>query len=417
MPYIADGESRISNKELVDALVSKYPNIAGQSSQTAYKLLTESGFEEIANFDPNYVGEFTGLLMRVWLQIINISHAKDPLEEADFGEYFDQPYGGYIQRMTVGSIKAVSPGWKGLKNGDSPDPFVVKKAPVSERFYKMNFDFQSLVTLPDMFQLKQIFVSPYGIEEWMGGNMTQLENGYIIQKWTMKMEAINASLNSTQYPLQNTQQLSVDFSEAPTEQEYKNLILTIRNVVDAMVNAPQTGAFNQAGFQSTQDRGRLRLLIRQGIPNEIAINVLSAAFNADELNLGITVVKVPNFGGLKPFKEAEFTTPLYPIYDKLGSPIGWTEEEGATEVTVQDKDVFWKDPNADVLAIIADKGLVFESRQNPYTVEPIRNPRGLYTNFWASSPNNAIHYDRYYNMVVIRGRIPAAVSALETEEV
>lgn len=416
MPYIADGESKISNRELVDAIAAKYPNIAGQSSKVAYNLLTTAGFEEMVQFDPQYVSEFFGLMMRVWLQIVNISHAKDPLEEADFGEYFDQPYGGVIQRMSVSSVKPVSPGWVGLKNGDSPDPFVVRKPITNERFYKQNFDYQSLITVPDQFQLKQIFVSPFGMEEFMAAIMVGLENGWIIQKWTMKMEAINASINSTNFPLQGTQKVGVEFAPAPTEENYKELILTIRNVVDAMISAPQIGAFNQAGFESTQDKSRLRLLIRQGLPNEIAVNVLSAAFNADELNLGIKVVKVPNFGGLKPFSDAEFTTALYPVYDKLGTQIGWNTVEGSEEVTVQDDAVFWQDPNADVLAIIADKGLVFESRQNPYTVEPIRNPRGLYTNFWASSPNNAIHYDRYYNMVVIKAVAPAEAAALAVNE-
>ena len=69
---------------------------------------------------------------------------------------------------------------------------------------------------------------------------------------------------------------------------------------------------------------------------------------------------------------------------------------------MQEKDVYWDDPNKDVYAILADKGLVFQMRQNPYEVKPIYNPRGLYTNYWASSPNNGIFVDHYYNMVVFK---------------
>ena len=55
-----------------------------------------------------------------------------------------------------------------------------------------------------------------------------------------------------------------------------------------------------------------------------------------------------------------------------------------------------------MIAIIADKGWLFESIQNPYRVEPIRNPAGLYQNYWASAPNNAILVDALYNVVAVK---------------
>ena len=408
MPYLiqSDTNQRISNKEFIAGLVKKYPQVAGHSSDMALKLMTSEGFEEIKNFDEQFISDFFSLMVRVWLQQVNISHAKDPLEDNGFGEYYDQPYGGIIQRMSVNSIKPINPGWKNLQNGDSPDPFVVRKPEVNERFYKQNFDYASLVTVPDDYAFKQIFVSEFGMEEFMAGIMQGLENGYIIQKYLMKLEALNAALNSTDHPLRETQKVGVGMSDDVTSTELEELILTIRNLIETMVYAPQTGAYNNNGFKSTQDKSRLKLLIRMGIKNEIAIKVLSSAFNPEELNLGVDVIPVPNFGGLIPYQDAAFTTQLYPVYDKLGDQIGFATTEGATTATVQEDDVFWKDPNEGVVAILADKGLVFESRQNPYRVEPIRNPRGLYNNFWASSPNNAINFDRTYNMVAIYSVTP-----------
>jgi hypothetical protein len=73
--------------------------------------------------------------------------------------------------------------------------------------------------------------------------------------------------------------------------------------------------------------------------------------------------------------------------------------QGAEEPNVEQ--VYWQDPNADVLAIVADKGWMFEGTQNPYNVEPIRNPRGLYTNMWASSVGNTVAIDPLYNVVTI----------------
>ena len=67
-----------------------------------------------------------------------------------------------------------------------------------------------------------------------------------------------------------------------------------------------------------------------------------------------------------------------------------------------DPDVVAIDPNKDVVAILADKGFMFETYQNNYNVEDIRNPRGKFENMFADAANNSIHYDRNYNFVVYK---------------
>lgn len=42
---------------------------------------------------------------------------------------------------------------------------------------------------------------------------------------------------------------------------------------------------------------------------------------------------------------------------------------------------------------------MFHTNANPYKVNTIYNPRGLYMNYWASSPNNGVHVDHLYTMV------------------
>ena len=394
----------LTNKDIVSAVAAKFPTINGHTSKSAMKLLTEAGYSEVTMDDPEFVSSFFGLLVRVWLNVINTSHAKNPLEEAGFGEYFDQPYGGITQRIAINSVKPVSAGWKNLENGKSVDPFVVRKPETSERFYQQNFDYASMITIPDNFEFKQIFISEYGISEFMGGIMEGLQNGYTIQTYLMTKDALNAAINSTKYTLQDTQTVTVPFADpaAPTADELKQFILSVRNIITMMKIDPQSGAFNAAGFKTTQDISRLKLLVRAGYKNQVAVNVLSSAFNPDQLGLEVDVIEVPDFGGLVPYDSSAKTNRVYPVYDSLGSVIGYNTVENAEAVTVQEKDVYWDDPNKDVYAILADKGLVFQMKQNPYEVKPIYNPRGLYTNYWASSPNNGIFVDHYYNMVVFK---------------
>lgn len=393
--------AKITNVELWNAIRAKFPTFASHTAEATKNTFTEAGYDALKQLPENPLNEFWGLLLRVFLQQVNISHAKDTLEEKGFGEYYDNPRGGFIQRMAVNSIKPISPAYKGLKDGDSPNPFVVRKPTVSERFFRQNFDYASLVTIPDDFQAKQIFISEFGFDEFMGGIMEGLRNGYTIQVYENKLEAINAAINSEEYPMQATQQYEVELSDDPTDAELTNLILTLKNIASAMDLAPQTSAFNAMKFASTQDKSRLKMLVRPGLMNAIGVRTLTGAFNPEQLSLPFDAIEVPNFGGLKPFKEAAFTTPLYEVYNDLGEVIGYAETEGATVPTVETDNVFWQDPNADVIAIIADKGVIFNSMQNGYEVEPIRNPRGRYTNYWASSPNNTVAYDPLYNLVTV----------------
>lgn len=387
----------MTNKELIEGIIKKYPTIGSHSSKDALKLLTDVGYEEISMDDPEFTSNFFGLMLRVYLQQVNISQAKNPLSAAGFGEYYDQQFGGITQRMAVNSVKPINPGWKNLQNGDSPDPFVVRKPDVKERFFAQNFDYASLITVPDSFEMKRIFISEYGMSEFMGGIMKGMENGYTLQEYLNTKDALNAAMHSTKYPMLDTQKVTVSLSADPTADELKAFILKVKNVVTLMDIDAQSGAFNAMKFKSTQDKSRLKLLVRVGIMNASQVNVLSAAFNKEDLGIPVDVIPVTDFGGLKPQNSSGAA--LYPVYDSLGTQIGYNTAAGQSTVTVENDDVVWVDPNANVVAMLADKGLVFHTRQNPYRVEPIRNPRGLYTNYWATSPNNAINVDMLYNFV------------------
>lgn len=392
----------ISNVDLWNAVRQNNPQFASHTAEGTADLFTERGYSTITQGGMNTVNEFWQLAMPFWLNIVNISHAVDRLEENGFGEYYDVPWGGYIQRMSVNSIKPISPAYRNLQNGMSLDPFVVRKPEANNRFFQYNFDYASLVTMPDEWQNKRIFTSEYGMSEFLAGVFAGLENGYITQKYLNKLETLNAALNDETNPLQDSQKVAITMSETPTATELTDFVLAVKNTISEMTVGPQTGAYNAMKFTSTQDTSRLKLLVRVGYKNAISVNVLTSAFNPENLNLPVDVIEVPHFGGLIPYDSADYTNQLYPVYDNLGEQIGWNTAENQTEVTIQNGEEFWKDPNEGVYAVLADKGVIFECRQNPYQVEAIRNPRGLYTNYWASAPNNAILYDPLYNMVTFQ---------------
>lgn len=401
----------IKNIDLLKYVEQKSPQFKSLTGRVTADTFTEAGYERLRSTDMNALTEFYGLTMRVYLQFINVAEVKDPLELGGFGETFDNPMGGYIQREAVTKIKPVSPAWKKLKDGQSVDPFVVRKGNVTERFWKQNFDFQTLLTIPDDFVMKQMFINEYGISTFVEGQIAQLRNSYAVEKYLVKKQAIDAFLTGTVDTLQESQQINVEYSDIPTDTQLVNFILAVKNVVSTMGAVPSTSAFNALKFDSAQDIKRLKLLVRVGFKNEVDLKVLRNSFYGETLNLPVDVIEVDNFGGLIPYKEKTFTTRLYPVYDTLGAVIGFSTTEnkvGAENVTVKDEDVFWKDPHEDVLAILADKGLIFTSVQNGVQMNTIYNPRGLYTNYFLSMPNATVAVDSLYNAIVFKKVAPTS---------
>lgn len=392
---------KLTNAQLWDAARKESPSFASHTAKATSELFTEKGFAQLANYNAATLNEFFQLSIRVALQVVNISHARDPLAEAGFGESYNQPYGGITQRMAVQSITPISPRYKGLVNGGTVDPYIVRKPKMDERFFDQNFDYQSFITLQD-FDLKQVFISDYGVSELVAGVMEGLQNGWTVQKYENKLAVLNAGINDSS--LKPTQTIGVSYTGEWTDANLKAFIQQVMDVISLMTIPAQTSAFNSLGFKSVQDKNRLKLLIRAGYKNALKVQTLLGAYNPEELNLGIDVIEVENFGGITYAltQTSGDPKPLYEVYDpKLGDVIGLAESAGATVATHQfdDPDVIAIDHNKDTIAVLADKGWLFETMQNEYRVEAIHNPAGLYDNYWASAPNNGIHYDRLYNFV------------------
>lgn len=400
----------ISNADFWKLARAKNPNFASHTSDKTADVFSEKGFEALTRNDVAALNEYFEISMRVAFQKVDVSNARNPLADIGLIEVYDTPNGGYTQRIAVHSIKPISPAYKGLSDGVSVDPFVVQKPNVDERFFTQNFDYQSMITIQD-FQVKTIFLSEYGMGQFISGIMEGLANGYTVQEYVNIKEAINVSLNSSTFALQDSQKLALSTwasastltasTAEPTKENLEELILAVKDLASAMESQAQTGMYNANGFETYVPVEDYVCLMRAGIKNRIELQLEVGAFNPDRLTMPFEVREISDFGGLVPYADASFTTLLYPEYNSLGQRVAYNTQADGEGTTVADKNVYWKDENAEVIAVIFQKGAIFENKQNPYSVRPIYNPRGLYTNYWASSPNNAINVDPNYNMIVI----------------
>lgn len=416
-----------SNADFWELARNFSPNFRSHTAKKTAEEFSEKGFEAITATDGlQLLNEFFEVSMRVAFQILNVSRAKNPLVDRGLIQVYDTPNGGWVQRMAVNSLKPVSPAFKGLKNGASVDPFIIRKPEVSERFFSMNFDYQNLITVQE-YQFKTMFISEYGMGELLAGILEVLANGYIIQEFVNAKECIHAALTSTKTPLRETQELTLTggwTAAAPTEAQMKELILSLKDTASRMETVAQTGMYNALGFESVVDPADHVLLLRAGIRNALNVGLLVGAFNPEFLTLPFEVMEISDFGGLVPKGENNET--LQPVYDALGIVVGYIDAaatinsparydevskqwlvnitSGGTtaDTTFPEEPATWLDPHADTLGVIMQKGAIFETNQNPYQVAPIYNPRGLYTNYIASRPNTGISYDALYNCIQIK---------------
>ena len=419
----------VSNAQIWNLARKLDPAFASHTSDATADLFTEKGFEALNRSNATAINEWFGVSLRIAFQMLNVARAKNPLADSGLVEVYDTPNGGYVQRMAMGAIKPVSPAYRGLEDGGTVDPFVVRKPKVEERFFAQNFDFQNLISHQD-FNVKTIFINEFGMGQMLAGIMQSLQASYTKQEYYNVLECLNAALNSTATPLQDSQviRLSSWTDASVTTAELTEFIKVTKNVIRDLEASASSSKYNAAGYDDVVEASDLVMLVRPSILTDIdAMNAL----NRPELGLDLEVRPVENFGGMQPYSINASTGAadalLQPIYDSLGVCVAYVDASvtvngpahfdktsgkwivnvtsgsttADTNQTLTDSQITWVDPNAEVLAVIAQRGVIFENAQNPYTVEPIRNPRGMYDNYWANRPGTAIVYDAYRDLIVI----------------
>lgn len=394
---------KFTNAEMWNALRAKYPSFKSITSKATDDFFSERGWGEISRNNIPALNEFFELSMRVAFQKIDIAKVKTRLKDAGLVETYGTENGNYLQRISMEVIKPLSPAYRGIKNGDSVDPFVVRKPEAKERFFQKNSDYASGITIQD-FQIKNIFLQQSGMSAFIAGIMAGLENGYREQMELNVYKCLHEAINSQDKPLQDTQQITLTSwtDGGATEAELLDFITQLQDLATAMDTSITQKGFNANEFETAVDKEDHIVLVRAGIMNQIkrmkALNVHYGE-GSNMLEIPFKVVEVQDFGGLQYYFG---DTKLYPHYDNLGAVDGWALSAGGDkEKSLNDPAVKVVDTDANILAVVAQKGVIFENIVNPYNVEVARNSRGLYNNYWASAPDNTIAYDANYDLITI----------------
>ena len=391
-----------TNVELWNALRAKYPSFKSHTAEATADLFTERGFTELSRNDVNSLNEFFELSMRVAFQKLDIAKIKTRLQEAGIVEGYDTPMGGYVQRISIEAITPVSPAFEKLTDGGSVDPWVIRKPSAKERFFNRNMSVQNMITIQE-YQAKTMFIGESSMSAYLTGIMNGLELGYKIQLELNIYEVLHTAINSA--GLQDTQKIALaSWTDAGvTDAELKDFIAQLQDLGTAMDTCITESGWNENKFKTAYNKDDFVVLIRSGIKNKIARQLMVGAFNPENLALPFNTVEVNDFGGLKYYFGDTDDHPLYPHYDSLGAVDGWAlSEGGAKEKELDDPAIRVVDEDADVLAVVIQKGAIFtEAPLAGVAVKPIFNPRGEYTTYYLNAAEGAIKYDKNYGLIVI----------------
>lgn len=399
---VAAALAAASNSTIWDLLRQANPTFKSWTAGGTAQKFTEQGFEAIKS-NPEKINDFTKTMLMVVFQRLNAVSARNAFRDSGLIEVYDTPNGGYVQRMSIGALKPVTPAYNDLATGNTVDPFVQRIPETSERFFPMNFDYQNVYTIP-WTKLKTAFISENGIGEWMAGVAQAADAAYTVQDYENIKSVLNSILNSTEWPLQSSQNLGIAITDvnAMTENEAQGLLMMFQNIAESMEAASMTGMYSNMNFPRVTRPEDYVLLLRTGIRSQLNVKTYMGAFNPERGGIPFEIIPVNDFGGIEHYKEETLTTQVYPAYDTaLGIENGWSDTEGGT-ADASITTTYTKDPNASVIGMIVERGKIFENAQNPYTVSPIPNPRGMYDNYWINRPGNGIVSDPLYNCIVIQ---------------
>ena len=416
----------LTNQELFDLVSAYNPGEFDRVvSNGSCRWFTESGCQAINNTDLPLISKFLGLSMKVVFNKFDVPQVRSIWADSGIMETYPIEYGGVAQRI-AGSTSynpvapAFLPGNKNAKDPDKYSPFKPREIDdEKERFFTFNMAYQNVITFAD-FPIRQAFLNPTGVSGYIALKINALMNGFKLYENAMIAKVFMEGVNSTKYPLKPTQVLKVDWptsaDTAPTDEQVRKFVRQLKKLEHYIQGTTATGEFNAAGYTSTWEPSDFKLLLRTGIEDDITTTgLLPWGLEGNGIKLPFGDIKNMNdFGGLEAYAESAHTTKLYPVYDDWGAVVDnvWSPTEGATlkpdgsnpddAVVDNGENVFFKDPYADILGFIVQKGYIFKQEQSVYDVTPVFNPRNLKTSYIANKPMTGLNVDYYYNIIVLK---------------
>lgn len=348
-----------------------------------------------SNFTTEFNEWLNEAVNRIGLVLIRETNIRNRLSRFVYGT---MEFGDAIEELAVNLIKGED--YQAGTEGNSIDPFRISNPDVQAIYHKVNSRRKyRITTYPD--RAKKAFLAEGGLMRLINQIVKQLFDAGELDDWYCTKEIFNSYINTPAAGSIN-QPYVLTVTEPTNEATGREFVLAVKNAVTEMTYP--TGKFNLMNLTKMVDPSNLTIFIRANLLNNIDVNVLSSAFNRTDLNFTpndsngfMNMIAMDDFGGLANSEAANL-----PTYDKYGKMVGYSSAGGTLtdNTTLQVAPIELTDPNANVLAIIAENQFPLITRQLERS-ESIWNPEGLY---W----NNFLHrwsqygYSGFMNAIIIK---------------
>ena len=428
--------SLFNNYEWIQKMAFHSPGLQSLIDKKGKALLTANGFETVKS--TLGLTEIYNLMAIVSKQFVIPIVYKDIAGEMGILQRMGMEYGTAIQENYVNDIESGSSPETGAQTGDVI-PFGDVALPTIEQFLQTvnNKDFFAQYT-EDGRALKQAWLkADDGLSTLAGAMTAQVLRAKAKKEYAWVREAIDFVLNvsdADKFPLKDTQKivLSSWTASAPTDAQLTELIGITKDVVNAMNDVVDVTTLNSAGVTGSMDASKLKLYMRKGYKKYID-KLPAYTYHDGKLDFPMAIHELPDFGGVQPADSNG--NALQPVY--VGAPtnvngklipkdgvIGYVDASVTVNGYAKFENNQWVvnitsgvttadttfivgeapssiDRNSDVVAIIAEDGLVRELIEQELQVHtyPIYGTNFVQRKFFQNG--NAIKVVCYKNFVAI----------------
>ena len=261
--------SKLTNAQFFSAVSKVAPEFKELASKNSRDVFTEAGYQSLQNIPgtEDAVTRFYNIALLVGLQTVEHAKFKDVLASMGILERLQMTMGAYKQENRVQRIKNVNPAWlgkdgTGLKNGESVDPYVVRKPVIDQNYYGLNWNYQNWFTLQD-FDLRLGWVTPDdGIQSIVSAMYEMVDLDRLETEYSKFFEVLNGAIHSTEHALADTQQIVLDsWSATPTDAEVAELIRVLKNIVEVFDSMPSVDIYNAGKYPNGADASDMTMLV------------------------------------------------------------------------------------------------------------------------------------------------------------
>lgn len=424
---VAQGLSSVSNASFLKAAVDMAPQYAAIASRVSNGIFTESNVEALRSLPTgnDNLTEIYGLFMLIAAQRFDKADFRNVFENMGILDRQRMPLGEYVAHFKVARLESVNPGFDGLSDGDSPDQFEFRPFEVEEIFYGgKNKDYQNFFSFKQ-YDLKRGLMKENGIGEILSLVYQAVDIDRVTKEESEYKEVINRAIHSEQFPLQGTQQFVLDAPKATvanftantfTVDELNSLCEALGDIDEELRTASYTTAFNADKIPGNLNPDDYVLVMRKGYKNKVSQMIANIYHQQYYDRIPFKTYLLSDFGGIEYYADAAFTTELQVVYDRHGAPVGlvnasytnvspaeqqsngtytvkYGANQGSTATVTSFNEAYKKDPNEEIMAILVEKGFLFELIQNPFLVQNAPNYRGQYVTTWFSQEANYIGWN------------------------